>query len=58
VFETRRIRVRKWRESDLNAMLAVYGDREAMQWVGDGEPISTAELQPQRLRTWHRIAFT
>jgi hypothetical protein len=27
VFETRRTRVRKWRESDLNAMLAVYGDR-------------------------------
>jgi RimJ/RimL family protein N-acetyltransferase len=45
VFETRRTRVRKCRESDLTSILAVYGDRDAMQWVGDGEPISISEAQ-------------
>jgi RimJ/RimL family protein N-acetyltransferase len=40
VFTTARIVARRWRETDLDALLAVYGDDEAMRWVGDGRPIT------------------
>ncbi len=40
VFETGRTVVRRWRRSDLASLLSVYGDAEAMRWVGDGTPIS------------------
>ena len=43
VFSTERLIVRRWRESDLPALLAVYGDAATMRWVGDGEPISRDE---------------
>ncbi len=36
VFETERLLVRRWCEADLPMLLAVYGDANAMQWVGDG----------------------
>lgn len=42
-FETERLRVRRWRDSDLPALLAVYGDAEAMRWVGDGRAITHEE---------------
>jgi RimJ/RimL family protein N-acetyltransferase len=40
VFETERLCVRRWRGSDLPDLMAVYGDEEAMKWVGDGQPIT------------------
>ncbi|MEM6436838.1 MAG: GNAT family N-acetyltransferase [Cyanobacteria bacterium P01_D01_bin.115] len=43
VFTTKRLAVRRWRDSDLDAILAVYGDAKAMQWVDDGEPITLEE---------------
>jgi RimJ/RimL family protein N-acetyltransferase len=43
VFTTERLVVRRWRESDLAALLAVYGDADAMRWVGDGKPITEQE---------------
>jgi RimJ/RimL family protein N-acetyltransferase len=43
VFETERLRVRRWRDTDLSALMAVYGDADAMRWVGDGGPITEAE---------------
>lgn len=43
VFTTQRLVVRRWRDSDLAAILAIYGDAEAMQWVDDGEPITLEE---------------
>jgi RimJ/RimL family protein N-acetyltransferase len=43
VFKTDRLVVRRWRESDLPALLAVYGDAEAMRWVGDGKALTEAE---------------
>ncbi|MCA9784227.1 MAG: GNAT family N-acetyltransferase [Calditrichaeota bacterium] len=43
VFETERLRVRRWRDSDLEPLLAVYGDPEAMKWVDDGKPIAHDE---------------
>lgn len=40
LFETERLAVRRLRPSDLEAMLRVYGDAEAMRWVGDGRALS------------------
>ncbi len=35
--------VRRSQDSDLPAIQAVYGDGEAMRWVGDGRPIAHEE---------------
>ncbi|HBX36358.1 MAG TPA: hypothetical protein DEG76_03260 [Pseudohongiella sp.] len=43
VFRTERLSVRRWRDSDLADLLAVYGDAEAMRWVGDSKPITREE---------------
>lgn len=40
LFETERLCVRRITAEDLDAMAAVYGDAEAMRWVGEGEPLS------------------
>jgi [ribosomal protein S5]-alanine N-acetyltransferase len=40
LFDTERLRVRRLHEGDVDALLAVYGDAEAMRWVGDGQPLS------------------
>jgi RimJ/RimL family protein N-acetyltransferase len=43
LFETPRLRCRPCRESDLAALLAVYGDARAMAGVDDGEPLSAED---------------
>lgn len=43
LFSTDRLIVRQWRPDDATALLEVYGDREAMRWVGDGEPLTHEE---------------
>jgi RimJ/RimL family protein N-acetyltransferase len=43
VVETPRLTVRRWLAADLGPLLAIYGDPEAMRWVGDGRPISENE---------------
>lgn len=40
LFDTPRLRVRRIGPGDAQAMLAVYGDAEAMHWVGDGRPLA------------------
>ena len=45
VFDTPRLRVRRWRDADLPDLMAVYGDADAMKWVGDGRPITLEECQ-------------
>jgi RimJ/RimL family protein N-acetyltransferase len=45
VFTTDRLSARRWRTSDVAALLAVYGDAEAMRWVGEGRPITLAECE-------------
>ncbi|ALO45741.1 GNAT family N-acetyltransferase [Pseudohongiella spirulinae] len=50
LFETERLCVRRWRESDLPAIFAVYSDAEAMRWVGDGSPITE-----EGCRQWMQI---
>ena len=43
LFRTARLIGRHLRESDVDALFAVYGDAEAMRWVGDGEPLTRAQ---------------
>ncbi|HZW99603.1 MAG TPA: GNAT family N-acetyltransferase [Trueperaceae bacterium] len=43
VFVTERLRARRWRDSDLEPLLAVYGDADAMRWVGDGSQLDPGE---------------
>lgn len=39
VFETARLQARRLQPTDVDTMLGVYGDREVVRWVGDGEPL-------------------
>ena len=40
LFQTTRLRCRRWIRSDFDALFAVYSDPVAMRWVGEGKPIS------------------
>lgn len=44
-FVTPRCTVRRWCPHDLTSLLFVYGDAQAMRWVGDGHPITEAQCQ-------------
>jgi len=50
VFETERLRVRRWCASDQADLVAVYGDADAVRWVGDGQPITE-----DRCRRWLEV---
>lgn len=39
LFETSHLIARRLDAEDVDDLLAVYGDRNAMRWVGDGEPL-------------------
>ena len=43
IFESPRLLARRLQPEDRQAMLAVYGDAEAMRWVGDGRPLTAEE---------------
>jgi RimJ/RimL family protein N-acetyltransferase len=43
VFLSPRLRCRHWAAGDRAALLAVYGDADAMRWVGDGSVLTEAE---------------
>ena len=43
LYQTQRLRVRHLTTEDVDAMVQVYGDREAMKWVDDGEPMEAEE---------------
>ena len=45
IFKSQRLIGRRWIPEDFETLLAVYSDREAMRWVGDGEPITRDECQ-------------
>jgi len=45
IFESEHLKCRRWVPDDFDALLSVYSDREAMRWVGDGEPISRKECE-------------
>lgn len=40
LFHSARLYGRRWQAEDVDDLLAVYGDAEAMRWVGDGQPIT------------------
>lgn len=42
VFLTPRLGARKILWTDVDALLGVYGDREVVRWVGDGQPLERA----------------
>jgi [ribosomal protein S5]-alanine N-acetyltransferase len=42
LFETTRLMVRRLGPDDEDALLAVYGDGDAMRFVGDGQPLDRA----------------
>lgn len=43
IFETERLIARHLEPEDLAPMLEVYGDADAMRWVGDGIPLSEGQ---------------
>ncbi|TAG78387.1 MAG: N-acetyltransferase [Burkholderiales bacterium] len=43
LFSTKRLDVRRWRDDDLPHLESVYGDSDAMRYVGDGAPITREE---------------
>lgn len=47
LFVTERLSCRRWFLQDLQALAEVYGDADAMRWVGDGGAIT-----PNECRDW------
>jgi len=45
VFESARLVARRLEPGDREPMLAVYGDADAMRWVGDGEPLTAEQCE-------------
>jgi RimJ/RimL family protein N-acetyltransferase len=45
IFETPRLVARRVELTDAAAMHKVYGDADAMRWVGDGEPLDLAQCE-------------
>ncbi len=45
VFETERLVARRLEPGDEIAMLEVYGDAEAMRWVGDSVPLTAEQCE-------------
>lgn len=45
IFETPRLLGRHITAEDLGELLAVYGDADAMRWVGEGRPLDRAQCE-------------
>jgi RimJ/RimL family protein N-acetyltransferase len=45
IFETPRLFARQIEPADVTAMHKVYGDADAMRWVGDGKPLDLSECR-------------
>lgn len=43
MFQTKRLAIRRWQDADLSILAEVYGDADAMRWVGDGQPLTEAD---------------
>jgi ribosomal-protein-alanine N-acetyltransferase len=52
IFETARLRAHRIGPEDVDAMFGVYGDAQAMRWVGDGNPLTRAECEK-----WIRVTL-
>lgn len=47
IFHTDRLSCRRWVPEDFDTLVRVYGDADAMRWVGDGVAIT-----PEQCRQW------
>ena len=56
IFETPRLLVRHLEAGDVDALLAVYGDADAMRWVGDGRPLTREQCATWIDVTQHNYA--
>jgi len=45
IAESPRLLIRRITPADVSALLTVYGDADAMQWVDDGQPLSRADAE-------------
>lgn len=45
IFNTKRLIGRRLLASDVPALLEVYGDADAMRWVGDGQPLTREDCK-------------
>ena len=45
LFTTDHLLCRRWIATDVEPLFEVYSDADAMQWVGDGKPITRAQCQ-------------
>lgn len=58
--ETKRLRLRMFRESDLDNLAALFADPEVMRYVGNGEPIDRSEAEKALtsiIAHWDRHGF-
>lgn len=53
IFRTPRLVARRLGPADATAMHVIYGDPEAMRWVGDGKPLDLAQCE-QWVNVTHR----
>jgi len=56
LFETSRLYVRQPQSSDIDALYAIYGDADAMRWVGDGQPLVRSQCEEWLAVTQHNYA--
>jgi RimJ/RimL family protein N-acetyltransferase len=45
VFETHRLIAKRWTGGEIDDLIAVYGDSDAMRWVGDGTAITREQCE-------------
>ncbi len=45
LFQTDRLSVRRWIETDLTKILEIYGDPDIVRWVGDGTPLTPGQAE-------------
>jgi RimJ/RimL family protein N-acetyltransferase len=50
IFHTDRLSCRRWLPEDFDALVRVYGDADAMRWVGEGLAIT-----PEQCRHWLEV---
>jgi len=45
IFETPRLRCRRWLPADVEPLFEVYSDPEGSRWIGDGQPITHEQCE-------------
>jgi RimJ/RimL family protein N-acetyltransferase len=57
---TPRLRLRRWRDDDVQAMAMINADREVMRWIGDGSVLDHAATAAEIMdfeRVWQTHGF-